>query len=202
MTKIFTCNLCNKEFNRKYNLNKHMERKNPCVKKEEVEVEVEEEEEEEKKIKCEFCEYSTNKTGNLNRHLKTCKAKFKCEFCKNGFANNSSLKRHIKLYCKIKQEKEEEEEDKKFKCEFCNKSYKQKQHLTRHLKTCKIKQEKEEPTIKELELEIKLAKITFKSLKLEEEMKLMKSQIEENSKIIKFFMEDFIIRRGGNSSQI
>ena len=200
MTKIFTCNLCNKEFNRKHNLNKHMERKNPCVKKEEVEVE--EEEEEEKKIKCEFCEYSTNKTGNLNRHLKTCKAKFKCEFCKNGFANNSSLKRHIKLYCKIKQEKEEEEEDKKFKCEFCNKSYKQKQHLTRHLKTCKIKQEKEEPTIKELELEIKLAKITFKSLKLEEEMKLMKSQIEENSKIIKFFMEDFIIRRGGNSSQI
>ncbi len=27
-------------------------------------------------------------------------------------------------------------------------------------------------------------------------MKLMKSQIEENSKIIKFFMEDFIIRIG------
>jgi len=200
MTKIFTCNLCNKEFNRKQSLQRHLKKKFPCVKKEEVEKE--EEEEEEKKIKCEFCEYSTNKTGNLNRHLKTCKAKFKCEFCKNGFANNSSLKRHIKLYCKIKQEKEEEEEDKKFKCEFCNKSYKQKQHLTRHLKTCKIKQEKEEPTIKELELEIKLAKITFKSLKLEEEMKLMKSQIEENSKIIKFFMEDFIIRRGGNSSQI
>jgi uncharacterized Zn-finger protein len=171
MTKIFTCNLCNKEFNRKYNLNKHMERKNPCVKKEEVEVE----EEEEKKIKCEFCNKFYKHNFTLTRHLKT---------------------------CKVKCEKEKEEEDKKLKCEFCNKSYKQKQHLTRHLKTCKIKQEKEEPTIKELELEIKLAKITFKSLKLEEEMKLMKSQIEENSKIIKFFMEDFIIRRGGNSSQI
>jgi len=103
MTKIFTCNLCNKEFNRKYNLNKHMERKNPCVKKEEEEVEEEVEVEvEEKKFKCEFCEYSTNKTGNFNRHLKTCKIKqekeeedkkIKCEFCKNEFANNSSLKR-------------------------------------------------------------------------------------------------------------
>ena len=159
MTKIFTCNLCNKEFNRKQNLQRHLKKKYPCVKKEE----------------------------------------FKCEFCNKSYKYNFTLKRHLKT-CKVKQEKEEE--DKKLKCEFCNKSYKQKQHLTRHLKTCKIKQEKEEPTIKELELEIKLANITFKSLKLEEEMKLMKSQIEENSKIIKFFMEDFIIRRGGNSSQI
>lgn len=165
MTKIFTCNLCNKEFSRKQSLQRHLKKKFPCVKKEEVE---EEEEVEEKKIKCEFCDKSYKQKQHLTRHLKTCKVKqemkFKCDFCKSGFTNDFSLKRH--------------------------------------LKKCKVKKEQEKPTIKELELEIKLAKITFKSLKLEEEMKLMKSQIEENSKIIKFFMEDFIIRRGGNSSQI
>ena len=154
MTKIFTCNLCNKEFNRKQNLQRHLKKKYPCVKKEE--------------FKCEFCNKSYKYNFTLKRHLKTCKVKqemrFKCDFCKSGFTNDFSLKRH--------------------------------------LKKCKVKKEQEEPTIKELELEIKLANITFKSLKLEEEMKLMKSQIEENSKIIKFFMEDFIIRRGGNSSQI
>ena len=160
MTKIFTCNLCNKEFSRKQNLQRHLKKKYPCVKKEGG---VEKEE-----FKCEFCNKSYKYNFTLKRHLKTCKVKqemrFKCDFCKSGFTNDFSLKRH--------------------------------------LKKCKVKKEQEEPTIKELELEIKLANITFKSLKLEEEMKLMKSQIEENSKIIKFFMEDFIIRRGGNSSQI
>ena len=33
MNKIFTCQLCNRQFNRKYNLNQHLKRKNPCVKK-------------------------------------------------------------------------------------------------------------------------------------------------------------------------
>ncbi len=30
MNKIFICQLCNREFNRKFNLNQHLKRKNPC----------------------------------------------------------------------------------------------------------------------------------------------------------------------------
>ena len=194
MTKIFTCNLCNKEFSRKQSLKRHLKKKYPCVKKEEVEEEVEEkveeeveEEVEEKKIKCEFCEYSTNKTGNLNRHLKTCKAKFKCEFCKKGFANNSSLKRHIKLYCKVKQEEEKQEEDKKrYECIYCHDVMIKKCFLDKHLKFCRKKHELQD-CLEEIDLlkkKVKTLEIshvwTNKELKfLKSEMKILKEKISK-----------------------
>jgi len=102
MNKIFICQLCNRHFNRKYNLNQHMKRKNPCVKKEEnkndintlahfgssrlnsaqfgsIRLNLAQFGSSSKKIKkgfnCDFCQYFTDKKGNFNRHLKTCKVK-------------------------------------------------------------------------------------------------------------------------------
>ena len=102
MNKIFICQLCNRHFNRKYNLNQHMKRKNPCVKKEEnkndintlahfgssrlnsaqfgsIRLNLAQFGSSSKKLKkgfnCDFCQYFTDKKGNLNRHLKTCKVK-------------------------------------------------------------------------------------------------------------------------------
>lgn len=96
MKKTFACDRCNRRFNRKYNLNQHLKRKNPCVKKEENENDINtlahfgsspaqfgssrlnlahSSKNLEKGFNCDFCQYSTDKKGNFNRHLKTCKIK-------------------------------------------------------------------------------------------------------------------------------
>ena len=89
MKRTFICQLCNRHFNRKYNLNQHLKRKNPCVKKEEHKNDintlaqlgssrlnlVHSSKKLQKGFNCDFCQYSTDKKGNLNRHLKTCKQK-------------------------------------------------------------------------------------------------------------------------------
>ena len=97
MNKIFICQLCNRHFNRKYNLNQHMKRKNPCVvikqnlpksskifqnlpkpsisfqnlpfpSKNDQSVDMNE-----KRFSCDFCKRSYKHNYNLTKHLKTCK---------------------------------------------------------------------------------------------------------------------------------
>jgi len=96
MNKIFSCQYCNREFNRKYNLNQHLKRKNPCKK---VISNIpnypkisqtypkishiipyypeydESREAIEKQFNCDFCNKSYKHKYHLNRHLKTCKVK-------------------------------------------------------------------------------------------------------------------------------
>ena len=100
MKKTFTCDRCNRDFNRKYNLNQHLKRKNPCVKKEENKITHFQMNTNEHKMNTN--EYKRTQM-NTNEH----KILNQCLHCKKGFVNNSSLKRHIKLYCKIKKEEEE-----------------------------------------------------------------------------------------------
>ena len=111
MKKTFTCDRCNRCFNRKYNLNQHLKRKKPCVKKEENENDINtsaqfgsfpaqfgsfrlnlahSSKKQQKGFNCDFCQYSTDKKGNLNRHLKTCKVKKEKE-------NESSLELKLEL---------------------------------------------------------------------------------------------------------
>ena len=97
MNKIFSCQYCNREFNRKHNLNRHLQKKKPCVKNEKGktkqltsaqfesflaqfgsnQLNLAQSGFQQKGYNCDFCQYSTNKKGNINRHLKTCKVKKK-----------------------------------------------------------------------------------------------------------------------------
>ena len=97
MKKTFTCDVCNRVFNRKQTLKRHRQKKKPCI---------------ENKIT--HFQMNTNEHKmNTNEHKRTQmntnehKILNQCLHCKKGFANNSSLKRHIKLYCKVKKNTEE-----------------------------------------------------------------------------------------------
>ena len=103
MNKIFFCQLCNRQFNRKYNLNQHLKRKKSCIVKKSPDFQMNTNEH--KRTQMNTNEHKRTQM-NTNEH----KILNQCLYCKKGFANNSSLKRHIKVYCKVKKEKEKEKE--------------------------------------------------------------------------------------------
>jgi len=109
MNKVFICQLCNRQFNRKHNLNRHTQRKISCVVKKSTDLQMNTNEH--KRTQMNTNEHKRTQM-NINEH----KILNQCLYCKKGFANNSSLKRHIKSYCKVKKGKEKEikkEEEKK-----------------------------------------------------------------------------------------
>ena len=66
----FICKICSKSFNRKYNYERHLSRKNKCLQ------------------------------TLIPEKIKISKSKrLICEYCKKSFINNSSMSRHIKQYC-------------------------------------------------------------------------------------------------------
>jgi len=88
------CLKCNKKFETKFNLNRHLKRKNPCFKE-------------------------LNNTINiLNIHPKSSKNTqkneknddFCCKFCEKTFLNNYNLNKHIRNNCKIKKQQDQEKE--------------------------------------------------------------------------------------------
>jgi uncharacterized C2H2 Zn-finger protein len=83
--KIYTCKLCHKKYTDKSNFNKHMNRKNPCVKEEN---------------KCTICNKIFFSQQTLNRHLnkKTqCNTKeyYKCPDCDKRYLDKQSYKLHL-----------------------------------------------------------------------------------------------------------
>jgi len=116
LKKTFTCDICNRSFNHKQTLNRHLKRKNPCKK---------------------VAEILPHFVPNLSKNVKF-------RPISSHFTSISNIKLN--------------------QCSYCYKSYKQKQHLTRHLKTCKVKKEKDlelqlqlvQEKIKLLELETKV----------------------------------------------
>ena len=97
MNKIFICQLCNRHFNRKYNLNQHMKRKNPCV----------------------VIKQNLPKSSKIFQNLpfsskndkseETNEKRFGCDFCKRSYKQNYNLTKHLKT-CKVKKEQEQEQE--------------------------------------------------------------------------------------------
>jgi hypothetical protein len=68
----FVCPNCHRIFTRLYNLERHLKKKNKCIKVEKIE---EKKEEGVKKFECNYCNKIFKRNWDLKRHLKTCKIK-------------------------------------------------------------------------------------------------------------------------------
>jgi hypothetical protein len=97
---------------------------------------------------------------------------FICEKCKRNFASKQSLQRHLlKKACKIYE----------FFCDFCGNGYTKKTNVYRHMKKCSVKKEEEE---KKENMYEKLLKLEQDCIKLKDEVKMGKKQMQQMQKEI------------------
>ncbi len=115
---------------------------------------------------CDFCNYSTNDSGNFSRHKKTEKHKKiyieKYTSNKKVQGNNQIISNDIK-------------KDSKILCEYCNMEFTYKANLSRHKLSCNIKK-KEQININELKLKLEYS---------EKEKELYKKLEKEKSEMLK-----------------
>ena len=80
----------------------------------------------EKPFKCELCDYSSSGSGGLTVHRRshTGEKPFKCEVCAFSFRNSSDLKRHKRSHTR----------EKPFRCELCDFRFGRRDHLKVHMR--------------------------------------------------------------------
>jgi len=110
---------------------------------------------------CSFCDYKTNFTSDLVKHIRTVHDKVLnkfCQFCSFVTSRSDNLARHVKdihrketffcNYCSFKCSRKDNlkvhmklwhdgKDDPGYACKYCNNKYFYKQSLTRHIKSCK-----------------------------------------------------------------
>jgi uncharacterized Zn-finger protein len=103
----FECEKCKRQFSRKYNYIRHINKKKTCIPIIGSSVPNEKNEQDNiKKHECEYCNRRYKQKQHLTRHQKKCNGKpFKCEHCDKSYKRNSHLTRHLKT-CSIKNQKE------------------------------------------------------------------------------------------------
>ena len=102
----YKCDRCSKIYSKKYDYNRHINRKNPCKKK--------------TNISAGFRPNFTNKNTKIKNDLninnenlieENDKQLFKCNYCNKFFTRQDSLERHIQLRCIIKKKQENQKEE-------------------------------------------------------------------------------------------
>jgi len=159
----YKCKLCGKNFGRKPDYTRHINRKRSC-KFDGVNV---------KQFKCSKCDKSYTTKGSLKRHFSSCKASEKD-------INISTHKKPQNLTFTptfFSSKNAPIQDDKDYKCEYCSKKFSRKDSLNRHLKSvCKVKKDLD---AKEEIYQALLAKMTNMEEKMNElakENKELKSQ--------------------------
>ncbi|XP_037548942.1 zinc finger and SCAN domain-containing protein 12-like [Nematolebias whitei] len=107
--KPFFCDLCDRRFTRKDNLNKHMIIHTG-----------------QKPFSCNLCEKSFFDKGNLNKHIiiHTGLKPFSCYLCDKRFFEKSNLNKHMRIHTG----------QKPFSCDLCKQKFSQKGHLSTHMR--------------------------------------------------------------------
>lgn len=137
--KGLTCSVCNKTFDKRKNMLRHMSRNHGRKKKRDVPcnicskmffdkwaLRVHMEVHNNKKEKCQFCDYATCHPKNLKAHVKNHVKEFDfvCELCGRGFVYNFMLRDHMV--------KEHGEGIPRIPCEICGKTFATQQYLNVH----------------------------------------------------------------------
>lgn len=77
-----------------------------------------------KRLKCNFCSYSTNHGGHMKMHsLVHSDERLECEVCNRNFAHQKNLKRHMLIHTGAKP----------YYCNICGTRFRQSSHLTQHM---------------------------------------------------------------------
>lgn len=107
----YKCNVCDKSFDRRYTLSRHMKRDHL----------------EERDFQCEMCSYKCFTKNELRVHMVKHNGEriFECSVCKKSYARKKTLKEHMRIH----------NNDRRFACAVCGQAFVQKCSLKGHLKT-------------------------------------------------------------------
>ena len=111
--KRFSCNVCEKSFVAKVQLDKHSVIHNEVR---------------EKLIRCDLCEFCTDSRGNMRRHTNShfpAPKTLECNDCAKLFGNKAHLERHHQIHNPSLK--------KKFNCEKCSHSFSERYNLKQHI---------------------------------------------------------------------
>ena len=189
---LFICSRCNRGFKRKYNLQRHLEKKNKCKeifnqKQQKATKEQQKATKEQQKAENEQQESENEQQESAVFTSNADNFEFDCEYCFRNFGHKHHLKRHY-VVCKKKKEY-----DSRYHCNFCNKSYSRSYSLKKHLEKCKVKLKNDENQ-KESELnEIELLKKEMKEIqkKLEQKTAQTINNITNNTTNNFIIMNDY-----------
>ncbi|XP_073964230.1 zinc finger protein 639-like [Choristoneura fumiferana] len=107
----YKCNVCDKSFDRRYTLSRHMKRDHL----------------EERDFQCQLCSYKCFTNNELTVHMIKHNGEriFECNVCKKSYARKKTLKEHMRIH----------NNDRRFACAVCGQAFVQKCSLKGHIKT-------------------------------------------------------------------
>lgn len=107
----YTCNVCERSFDRRYTLSRHLKRDHL----------------EERENECDVCNYKCYTKNELKVHMvkHTGERIFECAVCKKSYARKKTLKEHMRIH----------NNDRRFVCPACGQAFVQKCSLKGHMKT-------------------------------------------------------------------
>ncbi|XP_053614847.1 zinc finger protein 480-like [Plodia interpunctella] len=108
---FYKCNVCDKSFERRYTLSRHLKRDHL----------------EERDYQCELCSYKCFTSNELRVHMVKHNGEriYECSVCKKSYARKKTLKEHMRIH----------NNDRRFACAVCGQAFVQKCSLKGHLKT-------------------------------------------------------------------
>lgn len=107
----YKCNVCDRSFDRRYTLSRHLKRDHL----------------EERDYQCEVCAYKAFSNNELKVHMVKHNGEriFECSVCKKSYARKKTLREHMRIH----------NNDRRFACAVCGQAFVQKCSLKGHLKT-------------------------------------------------------------------
>ncbi|CAG5057372.1 unnamed protein product [Parnassius apollo] len=107
----YKCNVCDKSFDRRYTLSRHMKRDHL----------------EERDFQCHLCSYKCFTNNELRVHMVKHNGEriYECSVCKKSYARKKTLKEHMRIH----------NNDRRFACAVCGQAFVQKCSLKGHIKT-------------------------------------------------------------------